>query len=77
MSYSEILHLCPSSSAKKQDVECSVGSDLVLLFLIMSTEPCESCRGKFLLCFRDDGDGMEPCKWLLRDGENFIMQHGL
>lgn len=24
------------------------------------TEPCESCRGKFLLCFRDDGDGMEP-----------------
>lgn len=24
------------------------------------TEPSESCRGKFLLCFRDDGDGMDP-----------------
>ncbi|XP_078361220.1 ATPase MORC2A-like [Oculina patagonica] len=24
------------------------------------TEPCESCRGKFILCFRDDGDGMDP-----------------
>ncbi|XP_067033345.1 ATPase MORC2A-like isoform X2 [Acropora muricata] len=24
------------------------------------TEPCESVRGKFLLCFRDDGDGMDP-----------------
>lgn len=33
--------------------------------LIIFTEPCESCRGKFLLCFRDDGDGMEPCKLLI------------
>lgn len=24
------------------------------------TEPCDSCRGKFFLCFRDDGDGMDP-----------------
>lgn len=24
------------------------------------TEPCESCRGNFILCFRDDGDGMDP-----------------
>lgn len=24
------------------------------------TEPCETCRGKFILCFLDDGDGMDP-----------------
>lgn len=36
------------------------------------TEQCDSCRGNFILCFRDDGDGMDPSKLCIAELKYFF-----